>query len=66
MWPPESTVKSLEVRPLAANIDVRVERSEDGPGIWLLAALWLAVLASLLPSGTLHEGPPSCKSQWVK
>lgn len=59
--PPESTVRSLAVRPLAANMDVRVERFEVGPGISLLAALWLAVLASLLPRGTVHEGPPSCK-----
>jgi hypothetical protein len=40
---------------------VRVLRSDDGDGIWVLAALWLAVLASLLPSGTIHEGPPSYK-----
>jgi hypothetical protein len=40
---------------------VRVARSDDGEGILVLATLWLAVLASLLPSGTIHEGPPSCK-----
>lgn len=59
VWAPERTVRSLDVRPLDANIEIRVERSEEGPGIWLLAALWLAVLASLLPRGTVHEGPPS-------
>jgi len=64
-WPmvcaPESTVRSLAVRPLAENMVVSVERSENGEGIWLFAALWLAVLASLLPSGTTHVGPPSYK-----
>lgn len=38
-WPPERTVMSWAVRPLAANIDMSVARLEDGPGIWLLAAL---------------------------
>lgn len=52
-------MRSRAFSPLAANMEVRVERSENGEGIWLLAALWLAVLASLLPSGTVHEGPPS-------
>ena len=64
-WPmvcaPERTVRSLNVRPLFWNILVSVERSEAGEGIWVFAALWLAVLASLLPSGTTHDGPPSYK-----
>jgi len=64
-WPmvcaPDRTVRSFRVRPLFLNMVVSVDRSEDGAGIWLFAALWLAVLASLLPSGTTHEGPPSYK-----
>ena len=41
-------------------MEIRVESSEEGPGISLLALLWLAVLASRRPSGTAHAGPPSC------
>nr|AFK34358.1 unknown [Lotus japonicus] len=59
VWPPESTVRSRADRPLALNMEMRVERSEDGEGISVLAFLWLAVLASLRPSGTCHVGPPS-------
>ena len=59
VWPPESTVRSRALRPLAANMDLRVARSENGVGIWVLVANWLAVLASLLPRCTGHEGPPS-------
>ena len=40
---------------------MRAERLANGDGISLFAALWLAVLASLLPSGTVQEGPPSYK-----
>lgn len=59
VWPPERAVMSRALRPFAANIEMRVERLENGEGIWLFAALKLAVLASLLPSGTVHVGPPS-------
>lgn len=58
--PPESAVISLALKPLAENMEIRVERLEAGDGIWELAALWLAVLASLRPSCTVHVGPPSC------
>jgi hypothetical protein len=58
---PERTVRSLAVRPLFWNILMRVARYDDGEGSWVLAALWLAVLTSLLPSGSIHEGPPSWK-----
>ena len=61
VWPPERAVKSRALRPLAANMEVRVARLENGEGIWVLAALWFAVLASLRPRGTAHEGPPSYK-----
>lgn len=53
---------SRALRPLEENMERRVERLEVGAGIWLLAALRLAVLASLRPSGTVHDGPPSCHS----
>jgi hypothetical protein len=59
VWPPESAVMSRALSPLAANWEVRVVRLANGDGSWALAALWLAVLASLRPSGTVHEGPPS-------
>lgn len=50
---------SRALRPLAENMEIKVARLEDGAGIWVLAALWLAVLASLRPNGTAHDGPPS-------
>lgn len=64
VWPPESTVRSRALNPLAANMDTSVGRSKNGEGISLLAALSLAVLASLLPSATAHEGPPTCQSNY--
>jgi len=36
---PDRTVRSFRVRPLFLNMVVSVDRSEDGPGIWLFAAL---------------------------
>ncbi|WVZ01544.1 hypothetical protein V8G54_027613 [Vigna mungo] len=59
LWPPESTVRSRALKPLAAKALVSVDRSENGEGRWALAALWLAVVASLRPRATFHEGPPS-------
>lgn len=53
-------MRSRALRPLAAKAVVSVGRSENGEGSSALAALWLAVLASLRPSATVHEGPPSC------
>jgi len=38
VWPPESTVRSLAVKPFAANMVIRVARSEAGEGISVLAA----------------------------
>lgn len=51
---------SLAVKPLAVKLEMRAARSANGDGRLLLAALWLAVLASLRPSGTVHDVPPSC------
>ncbi|CAA7392912.1 unnamed protein product [Spirodela intermedia] len=42
---------------------MRVLRSDVGAGRSLLALLRLAVVESLLPSCTVHEGPPSCHSR---
>ena len=35
-----------------------------GPGRKVLAAVWFAVVLSLLPSETFHEGPPACED-WL-
>lgn len=59
-WPPESAVSSRTLRPLEEKEETRLEKLNVGAGIWLFAALWLAVLASLRPSCTVHVGPPSC------
>ncbi|RDX67255.1 hypothetical protein CR513_53891, partial [Mucuna pruriens] len=55
LWLPDSTIRSRVFNPLAANMEISVGRSENGEGISLLAALTLAVLASLLPRATSHE-----------
>lgn len=51
---------SRAVKPLAAKEDISVERLEAGLGRLLFAALWLAVVESLRPRVTCHDGPPSC------
>ncbi|OAY84397.1 hypothetical protein ACMD2_02060 [Ananas comosus] len=55
VWAPESAVMSRAVRPLAANLEMRVERSELGPGRSEFAVLWLAVVASRRPSRTFQN-----------
>jgi len=45
--------------PRALNLEMSWLRFEEGAGMPLLAADWLAVLASLLPSLTFQLGPPS-------
>lgn len=59
VWAPDRTVMSLALRPLAAKREMRVERFPNGGGIWALAALRLAVVASLRPSCTVHACPPN-------
>lgn len=59
VWPPDRAVMSWAVRPLAAKAEMRAGRAENGEGIWVFAAAWLVVVASLRPSGTSHVGPPS-------
>lgn len=41
-------------------------KPSEGEGIEVLAPAWLAVVLSLLPSRTVHEGPPDCKTQSLK
>ena len=56
---PDKATKSLVESPRALNLEMSWLRFEVGAGMALLAADWLAVLASLLPSLTFHVGPPS-------
>lgn len=58
---PESATTSFEFKPTAVNLFVMLARLSNGLGIDVLAPAWLAVRLSLLPSRTLHEGPPDCK-----
>ena len=47
-------------KPTAENLDVMLARLSNGDGMEVLAPAWFAVTLSLLPSNTLHEGPPDC------
>ena len=51
---------SVVERPLLEKEVLRVLRSAFGGGRSRLALLRLAVVESLLPKGTVHQGPPSC------
>lgn len=57
---------SLVESPKLLNLEMSWFRLEVGGGMLLLAAAWLAVLASLLPSFTFQLGPPSCKVTCTK
>ena len=52
---------SLVESPTLLNPEMSWFRLEAGEGMLLLAAAWLAVLVSLLPSFIYQLGPPSCK-----
>lgn len=54
---------SLALSPLFANAEISVLRSEKGLGRSVLATERLAVVESLLPSFTFHDGPPTCGAQ---
>jgi hypothetical protein len=58
---PDRATMSLVERPTLLKKEMSWFRLEVGGGRLLLAAAWLAVLASLLPSFTYQSGPPSCK-----
>lgn len=54
---------SLAVSPLLLNLEMRVSRSSVKSGRSLEAKLLLAVVESLRPSFTVHDGPPTCSSR---
>jgi len=56
---PASATISLALNPLFAKADIRALRSISGDGISLVAASLLAVVESLLPNPTFHDGPPN-------
>jgi len=60
---PERATKSSTESPWLAKFVLRALRLRKGAGIELLASALLAVIESLLPKPTSHEGPPSCKLQ---
>lgn len=51
---------SFNERPCAEKLDMRALKLEVGEGIAAFAAALLAVVESLLPDLTFHEGPPNC------
>jgi len=51
---------SVLLRPFLANAAIRVLRLDAGEGRSVLAVERLAEVESLLPSATVHDGPPSC------
>jgi hypothetical protein len=57
---PDRVTMSLAVRPLFVKRDIRVVRSSVNNGRSVLAKLLLAVVESLRPSFTVHDGPPTC------
>lgn len=57
---------SVELRPFFEKADIRALMSDVGAGISLFAPLKLAVVASLLPSCTVHEGPPNYGSSKIQ
>ena len=56
---PDKATRSLDDRPFLEKAEIRVARSEVGAGRSLLASFKLAEVESLLPSCTVHEGPPN-------
>lgn len=56
---PERTTISCAVKPLFEKADMISLRSIRGDGISLVTASLLAVVESLLPSPTVHDGPPN-------
>ena len=57
---------SVLLKPLLEKALRRPLRLLVGPGRSLLARDALAVVASLLPKGTDHDGPPSCINTLIK
>lgn len=57
-WLPDNATRSLVFSPTAENLAVMLVKPSTGEGIEELAPAWFAVKLSLLPSSTLHDGPP--------
>lgn len=55
---PESTTRSLRLRPWLAKSRCNVVKLLVGGGMLFKASVEIEILPSLLPVGTLHEGPP--------
>ena len=58
IYAPDNATRSVMLRPTAANLAVMLVRPSKAPGSALLAPELLAVVLSLLPSRTVHVGPP--------
>lgn len=56
---PESATNSLAEKPLPEKALIRPVRFKAGEGMFVLAALKLAVSESLLPTATVQLGPPN-------
>lgn len=50
--------------PTAENFEVILLKLSNGLGMEVFAPAWFAVLLSLLPSCTFHEGPPACRAKY--
>ena len=50
---------SLAVSPFLSNLEIRMSTSSVKRGRSLVASLLLAVVESLLPTFTVHDGPPT-------
>lgn len=57
---PDKETRSSSFKPWRWNMVKRFWMVELGAGMFVLAPLRLAVLESLLPSGSSHDGPPLC------
>ena len=56
---PERATKSLALKPLVAKVEISLSNPSVKLGRFS-AKLLLAVVESLLPSLTVHDGPPTC------
>lgn len=61
---PDKATRSVKLRPTAENLEViELKAWSEGGGIALFAPDRFGVRLSLLPTGTLHVGPPDWNSQ---
>ena len=59
---PDRETTSVRLRPTAWNLSVMLPTDSKGAGSDKSAPVLFATSPSLLPSKTLHDGPPLCKS----